>query len=255
MGHPMDMQGQGNMDMRGHADDGSTERPMSHHMVVFGHETVFMSHLPMFSVPEHAYQVILETELTGAGVDPQQIYRQDWEKHSDVRFYTFDPKPFVLSEILPTADNPPKATTFGGDLYRNDLEMDDPPPVQIASRVTVNIKNIVHGRRFDTNAPAPTQLQYNLFGRGKDVFLAHLITRPPDFDQLMRVTVTPAFSDGDLSRGLIVTVDGRKNTEDERIRPSEQGSVAATVGTGTTSLNVKIDPVDEFYFNDDSDMQ
>jgi hypothetical protein len=161
----------------------------------------------------------------------------------------------VPSDILPTGDHSPKATTFSGDLYRNDLEMDDPPPAKIASGVTANIKNIVHGSRFDANAPTLPQLQYIVFGRGKDIFLAHLITRPPDFDQLIRVTVTPAFSDVDLSRGLTVTVDGRKNTEDERIQPSQQGSVAATVDTGTTSLNVQIDPVAEFYFNDDSDMQ
>jgi hypothetical protein len=69
----MDMQGQRNMDMEGDGGAGSTERPMSHHMVVFGRESVFMSHLPMFSMPEHAYQVILETELTGAGMNPEQV--------------------------------------------------------------------------------------------------------------------------------------------------------------------------------------
>ena len=41
-----------------------TDQPMRHRMVVFGHDTMFMSHLPMFSMREHAYQVILETELS-----------------------------------------------------------------------------------------------------------------------------------------------------------------------------------------------
>jgi hypothetical protein len=58
-----------------------------------------------------------------------------------------------------------------------------------------------------------------------------------------------------LSRGHIVTVDGQGNTDDERIQPSGQASVAATVNTATTPVNVTIDPVGEFYFNDDSDMQ
>jgi hypothetical protein len=51
----MSMQGNMNMDMGRHGNARSMEQPMSHHMVVFGHESVFMSHLAMFSVPEHAY--------------------------------------------------------------------------------------------------------------------------------------------------------------------------------------------------------
>jgi hypothetical protein len=255
MTQPMAMGANMNMNMGQQGDAGSMERPMSHHMVVFGHETVFMSHLSMFSVPEHAYQVILEAELTGAHSDPQQIFQQDWAAHPEVAFYTFAPEPFVLSDLLATAGQPPKATTFTGDLWRNHLEKPESDPVKIASHVTVNVKNVVHGRRFDLDAPPLTELEYILFGRGQEVYLAHLITRPPDFDQLIRVTISPAFSDGDLSGGHIVTVDGHGNTEDERIQPSGQASVAATVNTGTTSVNVKIDPVGEFYFNNDSDMQ
>ena len=251
----MAMQGDMNMDMGQHGGAGSAMRPMSHHMVVFGHESVFMSHLAMFSVPEHAYQVILEAELTGADNDPQQIFRQDWEKHPEVAFYTFAPESFVLSDLLPAAGQPPKAATFSGDLWRNHLEQPETQPVEIASGVTVNVKNIVCGRRLDVGAAPLSQLEYVLFGRGQEVFLAHLITRPPDFDQLIQVTVTPAFSDEDLSRGHIVTVDGHENTKDQRIQPSGQASVAATVDTGTTPVSVQINPGAEFYFNDDSDMQ
>jgi hypothetical protein len=253
--HGMSMQGNIGMDMgqQGHA--GSTERPMSHHMVVFGHETVFMSHLSMFSVPEHAYQVILQAELTGADSDPQKIFQQDWAAHPDVAFYTFAPKPFVLSDLLATAGQPPKVTTFSGDLWRNHLEQPETHPVKIASHVTVNVKNIVHGRRFDLDAAPLTALEYILFGRSQEVYLAHLITHPPDFDQLLRVTISPAFSDDELSGGHIVTVDGHENTENQRIEPSGQASVAATVNTGTPPVNVQIDPTGEVYFNDDSDMQ
>jgi hypothetical protein len=238
-------------DTHGH---GHTDPAMRHRMVVFGRDTAFMSHLSMFSMPEHAYQVILETELTGAGGDPQQTYRDDRDNHPDVAFYTFDPKPFVLTDILPTPDHAAAATTFGGDLFRHHVEKRDPPPVKIAAGVTVNIKNVVHGRRFDVDAPTLKKLQYILFGRGEEVFLAHLITRSPDFDQLIQVTVTPALPADELSRGLLVTVDSRKNTKGERIQASGQASVAATVQTGSGTVNVKIDPIAEVYLNDDSDM-
>lgn len=263
-----DMQGNMNMDMGQQGDPGSMEQPMSHHMVVFGHGSVFMSHLAMFSVPEHAYQVILEAELTSPGSDPQQIFQQDWAQHPEVAFYTFAPQPFILSDLLPTAGQSPKATSFSGDLWRNHLEKPETQPVEIASDVTVNVKNIICGRRLDVATPPLSQLEYILFGRGQEVFLAHLITRPPDFDQLIQVTVNPPFSDDDLSRGHIVTVSSLANTEDSRIRPSSQvfitatedffSEVAATVDTGTTSVSVQINAGTEgreIYFNDDSDMQ
>ena len=97
-----------------------TDQPMRHRMVVFGHDTMFMSHLPMFSMHEHAYQVILETELTADdGTDPMQVYRDDRNQHPDVAFYTFDPGRFVLPDILPADGQPATSTTFTGDLYRH----------------------------------------------------------------------------------------------------------------------------------------
>jgi hypothetical protein len=72
---------------------------------------------------------------------------------------------------------------------------------------------------------------------------------------LIQVTITPALSDDELSQRLIATVDGRRNTEGERIQVSDQGSIGATVQTGTTSVSLKISPVSEFYLNDDADMR
>jgi hypothetical protein len=77
--------------------------------------------------------MILEAELTGADSDPQQILQQDWAKHPEVAFYTFAPEPFILSDLLPTAGQPPKATTFSGDLWRNHLEKPETDPVEMAS--------------------------------------------------------------------------------------------------------------------------
>lgn len=244
----------GNMEMDHHSAMGPMQQPMSHHMVVFGHGRVFMSHLAMFSVPEHSYQMIIEAELAAAHGDPTQIYRQDRAEHPESAFYTFAPKPFVLPDLLPADGQPPRKTTFSGELWRNHLEQPATDPVRIASAVTVTVRNIVCGRRFDPAAAAPPQLQYLLFGGGDEVFLAHLITRPPDFDQLLPAAVTPAFSDEDLSRGHILTVDDHPNTESHRLLPTGP-SVTADVDTGATRVRVQVTAGSEFYFNDDSDMQ
>ena len=250
----MDMDMDMDMDMHDHpVAAGTADPPMTHRMVVFGRDTVFMSHLAMFSMPEHAYQVILQTHLTGSDADPAQAYRDDRAHHPEVPFYTFDPIPFVLPDILPTAHRPAAATSFGGALIRNHIEKKNPPPREIAGAVTVNVDNVVHGRQFDPHAELLTPLTYILFGRGKELFLAHLVTRAPDFDQLLQVTLTPELSADDLGRGLLVTVEGRRNMEGERLQPSEQPS-AAIVQTATGPVNVTIDPVAQIYLNFDSDM-
>jgi hypothetical protein len=39
------------------------------------------------------------------------------------------------------------------------------------------------------------ELEYLLFGKGNESFLAHLITRPPDFDQILSVKTGQKFTD------------------------------------------------------------
>lgn len=253
MTQQMDMHQHGTA--HGHGNDPSSDRPMKHRCIVFGHETVFMSHLPMFSMSEHAYQVILEVELTLGGNHKQFVYQMDRDAHPEVAFYTFDPRPFVLPDILPLADKPPRAKTFEGDLYRHHVEKQDPPPVQIAAGETAVIQTVIIGRRFETDETEAPTLQYILFGRGEELYLAHRLTRPPDFDHVIQVNVTPALPADDLKRGVLVTVHGRRNTADERIALTGQASVIAVAETGSKSIDITIDPVAEVYFNDDADMQ
>jgi hypothetical protein len=234
-------------------EHGSPDRPMRHRSVVFGHETVFMSHLPMFSMPEHAYQVVLEVELTLGGNHKQFIYQMDRRDHPEVAFYTFDPLPFVLPDILPTVDHDAAATSFIGDLYRNHVEKQDPLPVKIADGETVIIKNVIDGHRLDVGAPSSPELQYLLFGRGEEAYLVHLLTRAPDFDQIVQVQVPTALSADALNRGVLVTVNGRRNTDSERIGAT--GAVAVTVESGSAATSLTLDPITEVYFNNDADMR
>ena len=72
---------------------------------------------------------------------------------------------------------------------------------------------------------------------------------------MIQVNVSPALSADDLRRGLLVTVDGRRNLQGERIQASQQGPLAATVESGSTPVSITIDPIAEVYFNDDADLQ
>jgi hypothetical protein len=242
----MDMQGHDMGDMNNDAD--AQDPPDIHGMAVIGQKSVFLSHLPMFGSP-HDYQVIVEAELTKTGADPQQVYFDDRKQNPGEKLYTFKPNPFVLPHILPTDGNPPQETTFAGALSRGHYERPQTNPQKIASGVTVRVKNVIFGRRFIPDAHQPKKLEYILFGRGDEVFLAHAITSPPDFDQLIQVTLDQNIVDDGLLEGHPVTIPSRSNNADERILTSG-GTIEGIIHFGEGTSTVNITPGVEFYFEE-----
>ena len=206
------------------------DRPASHGMLVVGAETIFLSHLPMFHSP-HDYQVLLRASF-GAATD--DIYRSDRKAHPDTRFHTFAPAAFVLPELFPgPAGEPPVRTSFTGSLVRNHFEQ--PPahpdqPFEIASGVTVDVVGVVHHHLFDPAAPPSGRLRYLLFGAGTELFMAHRITRRPDFDQLLAVEVDGIeLTDAQLGGAVELTVPDRRDVVGERIGESSRVSAIAHV--------------------------
>jgi hypothetical protein len=63
-----------------------------------------------------------------------------------------------------------------------------------------------------------SNIEYMLFGKGEDTYPAHFITRPTDFDQIIRVKIDHDLPDEQLPGGLQLTVPKRANTLDDRIK-------------------------------------
>src|SRR5580765_511743 len=179
MDHPMHNEG---------PTEGATHQdpPAGHGMLVVGLDTMFFYHLPMFMSPHH-YQVVLEGTLSQQGSD---AYKEDRKAHEKTRVYTLAPVPFVLPELFPPAL---KRRSIRGDLFRGHFER--PPevpaqPVQIGDGVDVDIVNVVFAQRLLPLQPSLDQLEYVLFGKGNELFLAHVITKKGDFDQVLSVDIT-----------------------------------------------------------------
>lgn len=213
---------------------------------MIGVDSVFLSHLPMFMRP-HNYQVILHVSFGTA----DSTYRKDRKDNPGSKLYTFAPVPFILPELFAGEGGAaPKRTSFRGTLVRNHFEQ--PPahpeePAEIASGVDARVVDVVHHQRFLPDARPPEQLTYLLFGKGDEKFVAHLVTRPPDFDQLVSVEVTGnSFSDEQLLRGIEVTVQDRPNESTKRMQAGEkEGAVATVEGV---RVPVEIDAKVELYF-------
>ena len=78
------------------------------------------------------------------------------------------------------------------------------------------------------------------------MFLAHSIVKPPDFDQILSVTVDGLkLTDDDLGSAIRISIPSKKNSPADRLKEGEQ--VQAQISDGR-KLNVRA--VREFYFEE-----
>ena len=239
------------------------DTPATHNMLLVGEQAAYLSHLPMFNVlnPEktdfaspHRYQVILEVKFTNGNVNLTDVYRADRKNHPAEKMYTFNPAEFVLPELDPTGSSP-RRMFRGNAVIRGHLErggkafigdFENPPADGVFD---VNVIRVVHFHKFAPNAAKPGQLQYILFGKASETFMAHFISQPPDFDQMLSVKVTgQTFSDDQLGKGINISFPARTNTAKTRLKEKEKASGQAAVEGSNKPLKVEV--VREFYFEE-----
>jgi hypothetical protein len=251
------------------------DKPRTHNMLVVGQQTVYLSHLPMFdgftekrvefSSP-HRYQVILEATFADGAKNLTQTYAADRASHASEKMYTINPALFVLPDLDPKGK---ALKSFRGNtVYRGHLERENtplfgfmepfpakPPP---GGLFDVNVTRAVHFHKFTPGAAKPAQLQYILFGKDTEVFMAHFIAGPPDFDQVIAVKVKgPQFTDDQLANGIKATFAGRLNTAKTRLKETQNvlgiSQLAGTDGkplTGSNAKPLEVEVVKEFYFEE-----
>ena len=230
------------------------DRPATHNMLVFGEQTVFLSHLPMFHAlngagtefrSPHRFQVILQAALT-----PEQAasYLKDRQANPGAQFYTIGPEEFVLTRLFEPKTTP-QLSEFTATVFRGHLEAQPNHPVPGLVNVKVKIARVVHGRKFDPKSK-PAALEYLLFGRGPERFLAHAIFSPPDFDHVLAVnSVSPDLTDRDLQQEVRVTITDRKNVAADRLREQQQVEGMLRIGSGAPT-KVRFEVGRRIYFEE-----
>ena len=191
-----------------------------HGQVILGEGPVYLSHLPMFMFdsPEfhpHHSQVILEVTLPEAAM---AAYLAD-RAASNAPLYTLRPTTGIamLDIIAPALSGGPAAPIVG-DIIRGHWERGgEPQPFNITwtevhTGIPVTVERVIYAHEFAFDPPEQEQLEYILFGAGNQRFLAHRVTAPPDFDQVLPVTIEPGtLSDKQLQNGIILTIPDREN--------------------------------------------
>jgi hypothetical protein len=231
------------------------DEPNTHNMLMFGDQTVFFSHLPMFDglnrertefESPHRFQVILQAALA-----PEQmaIYAKDRQANPRAPFYTLGPEEFVLSHLF-EPNGAPQKSDFRATVFRGHLEPPPGTPVPGLVKVPVKIARVVHGRKFDPRARKPADLEYLVVGRGPERFLAHAIFLPPDFDHVVKVNIAgPNLTDQDLEQDVRVSIPGRKNVAVQRLREGQRVEGMLRIGLGAPT-KAQIEVVKRIYFEE-----
>ncbi|HEV7671387.1 MAG TPA: hypothetical protein VGS22_22950 [Thermoanaerobaculia bacterium] len=225
----------------------SGESPATHNMLVVGERTVYLSHLPMFQgkgprIMPHRFQVILEATFAH-----QETYAKDRQAHPATTIYMLSPEEFVLPDLA--VPGKPLRSLQANEVVRGHLERAG--NVSILQDVGVTVTRVIHFREFDPKAKKPAQLEYLLFGKGGELFLAHRIVGPPDFDQVLSVkTVEPALTDDELAQGVTVVFPGTKNTASGRLGSKKTAGEATLAGSSAVHRKIQVDVGKELYFEE-----
>ncbi|MEV1066148.1 hypothetical protein [Streptomyces sp. NPDC050263] len=253
-----------------HHDHPSPDDPIGttggHGMLVFGHEVIYFSHLPMFGVP-HNYQVLLEV---GLDEDVREVLRLHRHVFREEPYDTFDPVPFPMAELDP-AGTGPRRTSITGNILCGHFERRAKGEPPLARNVEVRIERFVQFTQLDVDARATGDgtLEYLCFGHGNQLYLAHAISGWPSFDQILEVRAVPGTATNRLGEPLPddattmdkffrehfttanrIDIGGRSDDLDHRLASREvaDGSLFATSPpSGFHGFNVQLEAEREVY--------
>jgi hypothetical protein len=196
----------------------------THGQLLFDQSILY--HLPVFMTDPwshpHNFQVALEVELSD---DARAAIAADQAAHPD-SIYTAVPPRFAQTSLVIDVPGHPRKDAFEQlVVFRNHFERAE--RVEIA-RTPARIVRVLHFREFAPELPKPAELGYVMFGSGDSLALAHLLSAPEDFDQILTVEVDGA--DADLTAGWSLGFPTRSNKVGERLKVGEEISCAAEDG-------------------------
>ena len=222
-----------------------------HNMMVVGEKAIFLSHLPMF-MSEHRFQVILEVTFPKKnGQDLANIYTEDRKHHPETTMYTVEPvEKFVLPRLWTANGQPPQRDAFQSIVYRGHLErrgtvIGDLKPVY------VHVTRVVYAKELQSTDKKSDTLEYLLFGKAPELFLAHKISQAPDFDQILAVTIDGhTFTEAELQKGVTVVIPDHENAPSQRIKAGATVSGQGHVTGAHQFLALQIQAHRELYFEE-----
>ncbi|HEY7993437.1 MAG TPA: hypothetical protein VID24_04470 [Candidatus Eremiobacteraceae bacterium] len=163
-----------------------------HGMFMLGINMLFLTHMPMFTMKEHMYQVILRASLPH---EVAALYRT-LRLQNPTRPYNLinvESDLFTLPQLKTREVGSFKVTMYDG--YSNN-DGGSPGPVLFNSDkepISLIVDEVVYFRPFDFACPYPELLTYILYGFGREAHLSHYISHDPDFQHELTLPSAPSW--------------------------------------------------------------
>jgi hypothetical protein len=182
----------------------ASDPPCIHGMRIVGEQSIYLSHMGLFNSSCHDYQGLFEVSFAGS-TNPQKIYFDAQKKDPKQNEFTVKPtQKFVLPDL-----GTGKLTSFKAEIYSGQYERSETNPKLLDGNVTVTVKQVLHFRQFKEGAKHPATSEYLLFGSTSEPLAAHLITAPPDFDQIVAVKTPLTLTNTDFAKSLRLVLPNR----------------------------------------------
>jgi hypothetical protein len=160
------------------------DTPGHHGFFMMGTGTLFLSHMPMFTMENHMYQVILRASFAPEAM-AAYVAAKKTSPTTVFNLINVEDDAFTLPDV----QNGTK-TSFTATIYNGYSSDGNAGPV-LLDNVPTTIDRIVHFRHFDASFSHPTVLTYILFGAGDEAFISHYISVDPDFQHIVELASPP----------------------------------------------------------------
>lgn len=155
------------------------ETPDTHSFIIMGSGNLFICHLPMFLMPNHSYQAILEVQLPKTDKDTYLTKRNEYPAKPMI---ITNSSPMFLRDIV----NSNSFSAFASFADPDGNPLGDP----FIKSTMVTKKKTVLFEPLNPNSQYPASLTYYLYGSNSDFHLSHVITKQPNFEQELDVTLS-----------------------------------------------------------------
>ena len=225
----------------------------THNMLLVGDQSIYASHLPMFTRTIHRYQAVFEVNLNEEG---NEIYQRD-RAQSGSELYSFSPRKTFTMPALKVGD------AFPAVLFRGHLEQSG----VLLGQVEITIKRVIHFHRFDESLIRPGDLTYFVVPSKADgkSFLFHWITTPTrgndspadQFDHILTASLSseqkiPAI---DVGQTAWLVVGESKDTFADRIDPAADATFTGQLLGPASSKKVAINNLKTLYTHTGGDVR
>jgi hypothetical protein len=154
----------------------------------------------------HSFQTIVEAEIKGSEM---QNYLKIQKENPAKPIIVLNKSPMILEKLVNSS------SFFGSIHFANEDGDPDGNPI---SQTRVKIKKILLFKQLNRNSPDyPRNLEYYLFGTNSDWHLSHFLSKAPNFEQELDISISGNISDSKESEIIKISIPSVKEKSTQHI--------------------------------------